>query len=143
MTNPIQIIIQGSAEFQRVNEEFHRLSESSTNAFTSITKGIKLLTEAYLVEKGIEMAREFSAEWIKSAKQLAQLEAALKSTKQASAEYSEALEEQRKAIEKSTGAEDDQLVVMQRHLVQYKASQEQIEQLTRLSLDLAAAQGLD
>lgn len=143
MGNPVQIIIQGAANFQQVNEEFGKLSESSTNAFAKITNGIKLLTEAFLVEKVIELAREFSAEWIKSARGLAQLDAALKSTKQSSAEYAEELEAQRKAISATTGAEEDQIVAMQRHLVQYKASQDQIKELTELSLDLAASQGID
>lgn len=146
MLNPIQIIIQGTADFGRINEEFERLSKSSSGAFGAITKGAKALeifASAFAVEKIVELAKEFSAEWINSAKSMAQLEAALRSTKQASAEYRQSLEEQRRAISAATGAEEDQLLVIQRHLVQYKASKDQIEDLTKLSLDLAASQGMD
>lgn len=144
--NPIQIFIQGTADFGRINEEFQKLSQTSTNAFSAITnlsKGFGLLAEVFAVGELIKTANEFSNEWIKSAKSMAQLEAALRSTGQAGAKYRQELEEQRKAISAATGVEEDQLVVVQRHLVQYKASQEQIMELTKLSLDLAASQGID
>src|SRR6267142_6749218 len=99
--NPVQIIIQGTAEFQNITEEFQKLGQTSTTAFNSITnavKGLGVLTQFFLAGELVKTLNEWSNESIRSAKSLAQLDAALRSTGQASEGYRQQLEEQRQAI---------------------------------------------
>jgi hypothetical protein len=73
----------------------------------------------------------------------AQFEQAVKAVGVYGAEFAEILEGQRKAISRSTGATDEQVMSVQRQLVSNKVAADQIERLTQLTFDLASAQGID
>jgi hypothetical protein len=104
---------------------------------------LKLVGGAVAAFVGFEGLRRAQDEYIKSARALAQLDAALRSTGQSTAAFREQLEEQRAAISKVTGADDEEVMAIQRQLVSHRASQAQIETLSLLILDLAAAMGTD
>jgi hypothetical protein len=84
---------------------------------------------------------EFSREAIQASRSLAQLSAVLRSTGQASSDFQDELEQQRKVLSMATGVEEDEIVTAQRLLLSFGARRESMEKLTGLTLDYAAAMG--
>jgi hypothetical protein len=104
---------------------------------------VNQLAAAFGALIGIGAMKGFVQEAINAGRAAAQLEAALKSTGQASADYRKELEGNRKALANKIGVDDDELLSVQRLLVQFGVQAENMKELTALTMDYAAAMNQD
>lgn len=87
--------------------------------------------------------KEYTGEALQSREAQAKLGQALEQTKQNSSAYRAELAEQASALQEVTGIEDEVIAGVQRQLVFGGAQKKDIAQLTRLTLDFAAAKEVD
>jgi hypothetical protein len=87
--------------------------------------------------------KDYAREAIGARQSQAALAQALKQTKQDSTAYRTELASQATALQQVTGLEDEQIAAVQRQLVFGKASRKDMADLTRLTLDFAAAKEID
>lgn len=118
------------------------LVESLNAQFENGSAAINRMTEALGALISAEALRGFVDEALNGAKAAKQFEQALNSSGQASDEYREKLEAQRKAQSELTGMREEDIMGVQRTLIQFGVLQDQMPVLTGLTLDYAAAMGL-
>lgn len=157
MSNPVVITIEGQALLQQIHTEFEKLGAKVDSfgqkvkqskaapselgaAFASLGSKVTAMFASFVA---IGTLKHFSDEALRSARQMAQLEAALASAGKASEQFRQQLAAEREELSKKIGVDDDAVVAVQRQLVQYGAAKEQIKELTELTFDLATAQGID
>lgn len=117
-------------------EEFNAKLQNGTAALNNALQA----GAAYL---GVQALRDYSREAIQARQTQGQLAQALKQTKQDSAEYRAELQAQASEQQRLTGLEDDQIAAVQRQLVFAKVQRKDMAELTRLTLDFAAAKEID
>jgi len=117
-------------------EEFNAKLQNGTAALNNALQA----GAAYL---GVQALSDYSREAIQARQTQGQLSQALKQTKQDSAEYRAELQAQASEQQRLTGLEDDQIAAVQRQLVFAKVQRKDMAELTRLTLDFAAAKEID
>lgn len=134
-----------------VNAETAAAAAKLTEFFNGVSKNLEAIGKMGEVFDGIGSKLEaiasaaalveFSRDAIQAGRSLAQLNEVIKSTGQASAEFSDQLEQQRTALSKATGVAEDEIVTSQRLLLSFGAHRDEMEKLTPLTLDYATALG--
>ncbi len=92
---------------------------------------------------GIEALKSYHEKAKAARVEQAQLEAALRATKQLSPEYVAELQAQRDALKENIGAANGMSTAVQRLLISFEAPRQYLPQLTQLAFDLAAELGTD
>jgi len=126
-----------------INAETAAAASKLESFFHSLNSQLEGLAALAGLGFGVHELGEYVSKAVEAGQQLAQLNAALKSSGQSSAAYREELTAQREALSKVTNASADTLVSVQRLLIGFGISRDRMGQATELTLDLASAMGVD
>src|SRR4051794_38803705 len=101
--------LQAVSGLQGKFEQFFTTLQSRMRVASELREAMSRLGELFAAGLGVEALREFAREALAAGRSQAQLEAALRSTGQASTAFRNELLEQREALSRSTGIEADEI----------------------------------
>lgn len=128
--------VRAVGEFKQRVQKFNAEIANGSRAASQVIGNLGTALAALGLKNAFQAA-------IESRRNVAQLDAALRSTGQGTADYRAELLALAAALKQQTGQDDDAIIGTERLLISFGAARVDIAELTRLTLDLAAAQGTD